>query len=172
MQKYMSPSSGGRMASGQLVYRGAEGKCAISDLKTSHRLKSVRIKKKADHQRSFASTHQSGAGTVTSERIKVFLDAFQDIICLSEAELAFFIPALRLELIACLANACQKLRYVISDGIVEDGLASYFGRLFTSLRFLSGFDASNILESVNRVERTLRRDPAGIYTGMDEQTRY
>ncbi|NMA25300.1 MAG: hypothetical protein GX936_06500, partial [Clostridiales bacterium] len=150
-----------------------EGKCAISDLKTSHRLKSVLNKRRRliISEASLALI-QSGAGTVTSERIKVFLDAFQDIICLSEAELAFFIPALRLELIACLANACQKLRYVISDGIVEDGLASYFGRLFTSLRFLSGFDASNILESVNRVERTLRRDPAGIYTGMDEQTRY
>ena len=150
-----------------------EGKCAISDIKTSPRLKSVLNKKKRlVISEAALALVRSGAGTVTSERVQIFLDAFQDVLCLSEAELAFFIPALRLELIAILADACQKLRFVISDGVVEDGLATYFGRLFSSLRFLSGFDASKILDSINRVERTLRRDPASIYTEMDEQTRY
>jgi cyclic beta-1,2-glucan synthetase len=150
-----------------------EGKCAVSDIKTSPRLKcTLNKRKRLIISEAAVGLIRSGTGTVTSERVEIFLDAFQDIICLSEAELAFFIPALRLELIACLADACQKLRYVISDGVVEEGLAAYFGRLFSSLRFLSGFDASKILESVNRVERTLRRDPACIYAEMDEQTRY
>ncbi|NLA86297.1 MAG: hypothetical protein GX847_03230, partial [Clostridiales bacterium] len=150
-----------------------EGKCAISDIRTSPRLKSVtNRKKRLVVSEAALALVRSGTGAVTSERVETFLDAFQDVVCFSEAELAFFIPALRLELIACLADACQKLRFVISDGVVEDGLATYFGRLFSSLRFLSGFDASKILESVNRVERTLRRDPAGIYAEMDEQTRY
>ncbi len=150
-----------------------EGKCAISDIKTSPRLRSVMNKKKrlVVSEAAF-SLVRSGAGTVTSESVEVFLDAFQDEICLSEAELASFIPALRLELIANLAEACRKLQYVITDGVAGDGLDIFFGRLFSSLRFLSGFDPSKILESVNRVERTLRRDPAGIYADMDEQTRY
>ena len=114
----------------------------------------------------------SGAGSVSSERIEIFLDAFQDAVCLTEAELSCFIPALRLELIEVLAHSCRRLLGVLNDGAAEDGLAPLLGRLFTSLRFLSGFDASTILESVNRVERTLGQDPAGVYSEMDEQTRY
>jgi cyclic beta-1,2-glucan synthetase len=150
-----------------------EGKCAISDIKTAPRLKcALNKKKRLVVSEAALALVQSGGGTVTSERVEIFLDAFQDSICLTESELAFFIPALRLELIARLAEACQKLRFVITDGVVEDGLAAYFGRLFSSLRFLSGFDASKILESVNRVELTLRQDHAGIYPEMDEQTRF
>jgi hypothetical protein len=82
---------------------------------------------------------------VTAERIEIFLDAFQDAVFLTEAELASFIPVLRLELIDVLTTACKKLCHVINDDVVEDGLAGLLGRLFTSLRFLSGFDASKIL---------------------------
>jgi hypothetical protein len=46
------------------------------------------------------------------------------------------------------------------------------GNIFTSLRFLSNFDASEILEDVNRIEGMLRNDPAGIYPNLDELTRY
>ena len=150
-----------------------EGKGAISDIRISPKLKSASYKNKSFVTCSAAAALvASGDGTITSERIEIFLDAFQDAICLSEAELASFIPVLRLELISVLTEACRKLSNVITDGVVEDGLAPLLSRLFTSLRFLSGFDASKILESVNRVERTLRLDPAGIYAEMDEQTRF
>lgn len=150
-----------------------EGKCAISDIKASPQLPCVaNTNKKLVISKAAGALIDSGLGSVTSERIEVFLNAFQDTVCLSEAELSAFIPVLRLELIAYLADACRKLSFVISKDAVEDGLAQLLSRLFTALRFLSGFDASKILESVNRVERTLRCDPAGVYADMDEQTRF
>lgn len=150
-----------------------EGKCAVADIKTATRLRHIAKNKK----RLLISEAAHGLvnaenGCINSENIEIFLDAFQDEICLTESELASFITVLRLELISNLAEACRKLRLVINNGVIEDGLAAQFGRLFTSLRFLSGFDASEILESINRVERTLLNDPAGIYGTMDEQSRF
>ncbi|SHH48939.1 cyclic beta-1,2-glucan synthetase [Sporobacter termitidis DSM 10068] len=148
-----------------------EGKSAISDIKSSPKLKSTDKTRLVVGEAARALV-SSGCGAVTGERIEVFLDAFQDAVFLSEAELSSFIPILRLALIEALACACKKLCHVINDGVVEDGLAPLLGRLFTALRFLSGFDASKILERVNRVERTLKLDPTGVYSEMDEQTRF
>jgi cellobiose phosphorylase len=41
----------------------------------------------------------------------------------------------------------------------------------TSLRFLSAMDSKAFVESLSFVDRTLRNDPAGVYAGMDFQTR-
>jgi cyclic beta-1,2-glucan synthetase len=150
-----------------------EGKCAVSDIKSTTKLKSAAsTKKKLIVSEAAAALVKSGEGKVTSDRIETFLDAFQDKLCLSEAELSAFIPSVRLALISMLAMACKRLKFVITDGVVEENLSQLLGSIFTSLRFLSGFDASEILENVNRVERTLRLDPKGIYAGMDEQTRF
>lgn len=40
-----------------------------------------------------------------------------------------------------------------------------------SLRFLSGVDWKEFVESLSHVERTLREDPSGIYGDMDFSTR-
>ena len=150
-----------------------EGKGAISDIKASPKMKSAANKnRKLVVSAAAEALISSGGGSVGAERIEFFLDAFQESVCLTEAELASFIPALRIELIAALARACGQLLNVITDNAVEDGLAPLLGRLFSSLRFLSGFDASKILERVNRVERMLELDPAGVYAEMDEQTRF
>ena len=45
------------------------------------------------------------------------------------------------------------------------------GNAFTSLRQLSLLDWREIFEKLSRVEQILRRDPAGIYAGMDFATR-
>ncbi|MEX2442582.1 MAG: glucoamylase family protein, partial [Alkalispirochaeta sp.] len=45
------------------------------------------------------------------------------------------------------------------------------GNAFTSLRELAQLDWRDIFEEVSRVDRLLRRDPAGTYTGMDFATR-
>ena len=150
-----------------------EGKGAVSDIKVSPKMKSAAKKsKKLAVSAAAEALILSGVGLVSAERIELFLDAFQDAVCLTEAELAAFIPALRLALVEALSRGCRRLLGVIHDNVVEEGLAAHLGRLFTSLRFLSNFDASKILEKVNRVERTLELDPAGLYAGMDEQTRY
>jgi cyclic beta-1,2-glucan synthetase len=150
-----------------------EGKSAISDMKTAPKMNAVEPRRnRLLVSEAACALVRYGRGCVTSEQIEAYLDAFSEVICLSEAELSFFIPALRLALVGALAGGCRKLRNVIVNGVVEDDLAGLLGRLFTSLRFLSGFDASRILENVNRVERTLRCDPTGVYPQMDEQTRY
>jgi cyclic beta-1,2-glucan synthetase len=150
-----------------------EGKGAVTDIKASSKMKSVSHKnRKLVISAAAEALISSGGGSVCSERVEVFLDAFQEAVCLSEAELASFIPALRLALIDALTRGCKRLLSVINDNVVEDGLAPLLGRLFSSLRFLSNFDASKILENVNRVERTLGRDPTGLYAEMDEQTRF
>jgi cyclic beta-1,2-glucan synthetase len=152
-----------------------EGKSAVFDMKTAPKMNTVANsgkKKRLVVSEAALALVRYGRGCVTSDHIEVFLDAFGDIVCLSEAELSYFIPALRLELIAALAGGCRKLKNVIAGGASEEDLACFLGSLFTSLRFLSGFDASSILENVNRVERTLRCDPAGVYSLMDEQTRF
>ncbi len=149
-----------------------EGKSAITDLKAIRRLRAdargrggLVIKAASD---AFV---QYCLGAVDGERMGVFLDRFQDARCLTEAELGAFIPALRLSLIGALAAACRRLRAVLTDGATSDELPEAFCRCFTSLRFLAGFDASGVLENVNRVEQTLRLDPAGVYAQMDEHTR-
>lgn len=49
----------------------------------------------------------------------------------------------------------------------NDGVAN----IILSLRTISEQDWSEFFESVNRLERTLRKDPAGIYSRMDFKTR-
>ena len=119
-----------------------------------------------------ASLAAAGNGCVTAESLEAFLDAYQQQICFSESELAVFVPSLKLALIERLSDACKKLKDVLTDRVSDTALAAEFERLISALRFLSGFDASEILENVNRIERTLRLDPSGVYPLMDEHTRY
>ncbi len=150
-----------------------EGKSAIADLRASPRLSAVSgVKNQLVVTRAARALVASGGGCVTAERIEVFLDAFQEEICLSEAELSVFIPSLKLALVDLLTAACDTLKKALLSGVYDDDLASAFEKCFTSLRFLSGFDASELLENVNRIERTLRQDPSGVYPSMDEHTRF
>ncbi|MEL4105895.1 glucoamylase family protein [Oscillospiraceae bacterium WX1] len=150
-----------------------EGKCAIHDLKASPRLRAAFHKKQTlVIAHAAEALVRAGAGRVSGDGLGVFLDVFQETVCLSEDELAAFVPSVRLALITSLADVCRQLRAVMAENVCGDGLAAYLGHLFTSLRFLSGFDASKTLERVNRVEIALRKDPAGIYPTMDEQTRF
>ena len=45
------------------------------------------------------------------------------------------------------------------------------GNAFTSLRQLALLDWREIFEKLSRVEQMLRRDPSGVYLGMDFATR-
>ena len=103
---------------------------------------------------------RADSGTVTEEHITVFLDAFQSQRPLCRRELELFVPALKAAAIAALARGCE------SD---MDG--AYAGRLVTALRFLGSHDLSRCIDRLDLLERTLRRDPAGIYPHMTDLSR-
>ncbi|MGM9520913.1 MAG: GH36-type glycosyl hydrolase domain-containing protein [Oscillospiraceae bacterium] len=112
---------------------------------------------------------RSGRGEVTPERIRLFLDEYQKVSEISERELAVFIPVLKLELISLLDAVFPVAREKSGE---DKELAMLLKNIFTSLRLLAGADMSDIIEAVNRVEQTLREDPAGVYPLMDEETRH
>ena len=108
---------------------------------------------------------RSGRGQVTGERLRLFLEEFEKVSVLTQRELDMFVPALK-------GALCRLLTELEPWRGGEDrDLTEYTENIFTSLRLLSGMDAADILEDVNAVEAVLRRDPAGIYCRMDEDTR-
>lgn len=106
---------------------------------------------------------KAGNGKVDDKRISLFLNGCQDVLVLSERELSVFITSLKIELILFLEYAAANIGEEYASELMEN--------IFTSLRFLSGFDMGTVLENVNRIERELRLDPSGIYPKMDEGTR-
>ncbi len=144
-----------------------EGKSAASELEASGRLPGAPGGRAAVMEAAGALV-RAGRGEVTGERVKLFLTQLQKVRPLTEGELAAFIPALRAELVSFLDELYPRSL----DKIRDDGeLAGTTGRVFTSLRLLSSVDFSPVLEEVNLMEAALRRDPAGIYPLMDEETR-
>jgi cyclic beta-1,2-glucan synthetase len=101
-----------------------------------------------------------GQGEVTAERCAKFLEGVQRTTTLTQKELALFPDALRGALILSLAEEY--------GGTPDEKAAA---ALFTSLRLVSALDFTPLLDSVNRVEQTLRRDPAGVYPLMDDESR-
>ncbi|MCL2402179.1 MAG: hypothetical protein FWC90_06000, partial [Oscillospiraceae bacterium] len=148
-----------------------EGKGAVADIKKCHSLPGV-SKKQLRVSAAAQAFVMSGKCEVTGERLDAFLNAFQDNTHLSEDELCAFIPALRLALINALSDECHYLTDFINNNAPTDSPARLFETIFTSLRFLSGFDSLALLERVNRVERALSQDPAGQYRLMDDDTRH
>jgi len=101
------------------------------------------------------------------ENLTRYLGGIQEAVPMTEEELSLFVPALRGELCRQLAELCER----IEAGPEEVGLAEEAERLFTGLRFLSTANLGPVLEDTSVVEKTLRRDPAGLYDKMDEATR-
>jgi len=107
---------------------------------------------------------QSGRGELSAERIQVFITHTQTVYVLDEKEIFLLIDTLKGALVVALADVCGLL-------FTDEALGDIMGSLFTSLRLLTNLDAEDILEAFSQTEQTLRRDPAGAYKGMDEQTR-
>lgn len=99
------------------------------------------------------------------ETLTAFLEGVQTVYVLSEKELCFLIPFLKAELLRRLAEACEE-----KNGAPQKE-ANFYKAVFLSLRFLSGFDPQTFFESVNRLDRILFADPAGVYPRMDELTK-
>ncbi|MBE6948306.1 MAG: hypothetical protein E7456_00455 [Ruminococcaceae bacterium] len=137
-----------------------EGQSAAGDLRGFKRLPKDRKTGEARIVNAACAFVESGRGEVSEERLSVFLDSYQNVRILSEAELCAFIPSVKAALVSLIKASCD----VLDNAVVMENA-------FTSLRFLSGFVSVELLENVNRVEAVLRTDPAGVYARMDEETR-
>ncbi|MBP8640563.1 MAG: hypothetical protein KBI01_06655 [Oscillospiraceae bacterium] len=107
---------------------------------------------------------RSGDGKVTPERSRLFLHGCQQVYVLSRRELLLFVPTLK-------AAAIAELGDLYCSGIDGDYAARAAEKLFTTLRALSTLDFSEFLESVDKTEQILKRDPAEVYPSMSEKTR-
>ena len=143
-----------------------EGKEAAGRLSSAGRLPRAPGERSSCVAGAAGALIRSGRGQVTGERIELFLDEYQKNRVLSQRELELFVPALKGEL-------CVFLEEIYSKGFTggEEEQTELTGNIFTSLRTLAGLDPSPLIEAVDRVEAILRRDPAGIYKLMDEDTR-
>jgi len=103
----------------------------------------------------------SGDGEAEEERIAVFLDAFQSGLALTRQELGLTVAGL------CRA-ALASLAEVYAAPVPDPRRCAV---LFTTLRRLQTLELRDVIESVDRLERILRRDPAGIYPRMDRDSR-
>jgi cyclic beta-1,2-glucan synthetase len=102
-----------------------------------------------------ASAYLDVAGLCFGEETcAAFLDGFQDVATLQLSEIWGLKPALEREILKRLETT-----------------SSGWSELVTSLRHISEASWKDLFESVNIVDRTLARDPAGVYWSMDFDTR-
>ncbi|MCL2589075.1 MAG: hypothetical protein FWD84_06670, partial [Oscillospiraceae bacterium] len=141
-----------------------EGKETIAQLKGVKRLR--RAKDGVFLLVLAKSLVETAEGEVTPERIRAFFTGVQMVKPLNEQEVSLLHPAITAALIMRLQHLAAKLRSTEIPGLAEE-----MDCVFTSLRLLASLDMLDILDEISRTEQTLRRDPAEVYTAMDEQTR-
>ena len=110
---------------------------------------------------------RSGRFALSPERIERFLRGFQKERILTRTELAALEWGLRAALVSQLAELCARLE---DEGALP-ALEGDASRIFGSLRWLSQCDLTEVVERADFIEQALRRDPAGIYPLMDEDSR-
>ncbi|MDR2501717.1 MAG: hypothetical protein LBC78_00495, partial [Oscillospiraceae bacterium] len=106
-----------------------------------------------------AEEYQARVGAADEARIARYLSALAKP--LSERAQCLFLPALRLEIIAAIGKAAETPKgnqQTIADGV-------------TSLRFLSGFDPTEVFEGASAIDRALREASDGVYAAMDKESR-
>ncbi len=104
--------------------------------------------------------------SVEEDRLSLFLGGFQRVLMLGRDELERIPDALRWALTAELAEGCNEL-----SGEGSGELEELFKNIFTCLHTLSSTDLSSAIERSDLSEQLLRRDPAGIYPLMDDESR-
>lgn len=126
------------------------------------------------HQRdadSLARTLESGSPRAAGLPAEVH-PAFVTRLLQRSREYGAAAATLRRELDAALAARGRTVEDAIrSEGRHQAAEQATMASLVGSLRLISSFDWSEFFESVSLVERVLRRDPAGIYAGMDFRSR-
>lgn len=107
---------------------------------------------------------EAAAGHIDAEAIEQYIENAQLVRCFESSELSAFGLMLRAALIDGAARACTlqmdeaKRLLLLSDAI-------------KTLNFLTTFDFSQIVERQSRLEQILSKDPANVYTKMDERSR-
>ena len=107
------------------------------------------------------------AGAAAPEKLCAFLGRAQQARPLTEGELSVLVPALKCACVERLAGLCPRLE----GDQPGEGTAQALEEIFSSLRMLSTANLCPLLEQASRVEEALRRDPAGEYAKMDDETR-
>ncbi len=141
-----------------------EGRAALQELKRAKRLTWTGEETRLEALTRILAQAAPGG---TSEELGAYLAGIRQTQPLTEEELSLFVPALRGALCLRLAELCRDLE----EGDEEAGLAQAMEGIFTGLRTLSTANLGPVLEASSPVERTLLRDPAGLYGKMDEATR-
>lgn len=130
--------------------------------------------------RSVAGQEGRAGVILELERVSAFVHAYQSVIPLTMGELWALPLALRLVVVENLILAACRiagldepfpgypLPAIPSD---EKSDAEIVATSFTNLRALAAQDWKDFFEDLNLTERLLRRDPAGLYPGMDFPTR-
>ncbi len=138
------------------------------------------------------STHiiQSENALLDLGRVQRFAEAYQALLPLTMGELWALPTMLRLGILECLLAAIARLTALYpaplagqeiaelsepitpvlkSPGQLDDQLIVEYS--IRSLRALAVYDWNCFFESLSLVDLTLRQDPAGLYAGMDFETR-
>ena len=112
------------------------------------------------------------------DRVKRFIQLYQDITPLTMGELWALPVMLRLGSIECLAQAITRITGLVRQNapptmtlpreLTDDEIVA---NCIISLRTLASQDWHEFFESVSRVEQVLRGEPTGIYARMDQETR-
>jgi cyclic beta-1,2-glucan synthetase len=121
------------------------------------------------------------------DRVRRLLLAYQEVLPLSTGELWSIPTMLRLSILECLLYASVKLTELpanLSESLVQNWDISQTAykdiqiddqqvveNSIRSLRTIAVHDWKHFFESTSLVEATLAQDPAGIYSGMDFETR-
>jgi cyclic beta-1,2-glucan synthetase len=106
-----------------------------------------------------------GDGRIDADALTAFIAAYQESTPLALGELWAIPIMLRLALLDKLRQIAARLDHSEED----DGTAA--ANSIGSLRLLAGMDWRAFVETLSVVEQALRRDPAGVYAGMDFATR-
>ncbi|MDD6158744.1 MAG: glucoamylase family protein [bacterium] len=100
-------------------------------------------------------------GALTEDYCRAFLRGFRKKIVLSEAELRLFPAAVRASLLFALSSLYR------GGSAREQSVAA----LLRSLRLVDTGALSTVAEEESLTESILRQDPAGVYGGMDRESR-
>jgi len=106
---------------------------------------------------------EAGEGLVTEAGLREFLEAYQSVLALSEADMAAFLPCCAAQTLVFLRDTARRLE--------DAAAAAHLENAFRTLRFLRSFEAAEAIRDLNVTERLLRGDPSGEYPLMSDGTR-
>ena len=140
-----------------------EGKAALAGLKSRVRLPAAPDGLPVIYH--ISARLLSASGKVGQDETEEFLCGVQKNYLLSDSELKAFRDMLTAAVIARIAEECASL--ASSEGGSAEAMSDCIG----TLRIMSGADMSECFEKISVSEALLKRDPAGVYADMSEDTK-